>query len=202
MLLEKVDPGAVTALDFHGRMMTPGAIVDELDLWPTDTYPAVPVLHETCQICFAGRGHHKNPLEHILWIYSVRLREWRQIAHVSAHHPEDWIPHIARVAAKYVHPRVIPPPPELHQAARRIATVIESELFCMPDNRARAELLQSAVDYMALRSADMGAKRQLYQMPLRSPQDDYLDELRYPVDPAVSGWSVRESGFGSGRLEM
>jgi hypothetical protein len=202
-LLERVDPHATTALDFYGRIMTPGAIINEIELWPTENYPAVPILLECCQIVFSGRGHHKNPLEHIIWIYSQKKREWRQIAHVSAHRPEEWIPPIAAVAAKYVHPRVIPPTPDLHQAARRIASVIELELFSLPDNVHRRDLLQTAVDYLALRNADIGATRKTYQMPLRS--DDYFSQLELPTNPLNTGWSLRErmaEGEGPARLGM
>jgi hypothetical protein len=184
-------------------MMVPGAIVDETELWPTDSYPAVPVLLETCQIVFSGRGHHKNPLEHILWIYSHKAKEWRQVAHVSAHQPEEWIPPIAAVAAKYVHPRVIPPAPDLHQAARRIAALIETELLSLPDNGHRRNLLQTAVDYLALRNADIGASPKAYQMPLRS--HDHFFELDLPADPINSGWSLRErlqEGDGPARIGM
>jgi hypothetical protein len=204
-LLERVDPAAVTALDFYGRMMTPGAIVDESELWPTATYPAVPVLLETCQLIFTGRGHHKNPLEHILWIYSVRTREWRQIAHVSAHHAEEWIPPIAAVAAKYCNPRIKPPEPDLHQAARRIAAVIESELVQLQDNRQRRELLQVAVDYLAFRHADIGSTARLYQMPLSAAAVGMLDELQYGSNPLDRGWSLRDrmsEGEGIPRLGM
>lgn len=200
-LLERVDPGATSALDFIGRMMTPGAIVNEMDLWPTESYPAVPVLKETCQVEFSGRGHHKNPLEHILWIYSQRKREWRQVARVSAHRAEEWVPVIAAAAVKYVHPRLQPPDPDLHQAARRIATVIESELFSLPDNRVRSELLQTAVDYLTVRHSDFGSQRKLYQMPL-SRGEEYLQDIGAPIDDLSTGWTEYHSDNGVNRAGM
>jgi hypothetical protein len=189
-LLERVEPRADWDSDFHGTFMTPGKTIEEHELWPTANYPAIPVLLERCQVCFEGRGHNRNPMEYILWIYQVRKREWRQVAHVSAHHPEDWIPVIRNVALRLVKPAVNPPEPDLHTAARRIAAVVESELLSLYDNRQRSHLLELSHNYLGQRAADLGESKKFYQIPLRP--DDYFEELLVPTSPDHIGWTVSE----------
>jgi len=199
LLLERVDPHATTAMDFFGVFLTPGTVINEIDLWPSVTYPAVPVFLETCQICFSGRGHHRNPLERILWIYKVRKREWRQVVHISAHTPEEWIPVIVPAALQLVKPAVNPPEPDIHQAARRIAGVIEQELLSMADNKQRVLLLQHAHDYLSLRTSDVGGSRKLYQIPLRPPSQDGIEDLLLPCRSDEVGWLVRDLPDGPER---
>jgi hypothetical protein len=189
-LLEKVDPGASSAFDFHGKILTPGQTIEEHDLWPTSNYPAIPVLLERCQVCFEGHGHNRNPMEHILWIYQVRKREWRQVAHASSHGMGDWIPALLPLALRLVKPAQIPAEPDLHTLARRIAAVVDFEMGTLEDNRQRLRLLELAHDYLCQRRSDVFSSRLLYQMPLRPY--DYFEELALPAEPDSLGWP--ESG--------
>lgn len=191
-LLERIEPHAESAYDFYGKLIPPGKTIEEHELWPTSNYPAIPVYLETCQICFEGKGHRRNPYEYILWIWQVRNQAWRQVARVSAHRPEEWIAVLLPVALRLVTPKVEPPEPDLRDAARRIASLVEYELFGVVDNRRRAHLLQLTHDYLCQRSADMGETRKLYQIPLR-PIPDFFADLLAPTSPDIIGFTVKES---------
>lgn len=194
LLLERVEPKASSPVDFYGRHLKPGQTIEEHELWPTENYPAIPVLLETCQIVFTGRGHNRNPYERVLWIYQVRKREWRQVAHVSAHRPEEWIPVLLPVLLRLVKPAITPPEPDLHSAARRIAAVVEGELLGVPDNTRRIHLLQHAYDYLSQRSTDLRSSPKLYQIPLRpADPDDFFEGLLKPTAPDEIGWTVRDA---------
>jgi hypothetical protein len=190
-LLEKVDPHATSPHDFYGKYMRPGATVEERELWPTENYPAIPVLLEECQIVFTGRGHNRNPMEYLLWIYQVSKSEWRQVAHVSAHHPEEWISSLLPVLLRLVKPAVAPPEPDLHNAACRIAGTVTTELHGLSNNSQRSQLLQLTHSYMCQRHSDFGSSRKLYGKPLES-RDDFFDGLLLPAAADELGWSEAE----------
>lgn len=187
-LLERVEPEPRTGFDFYGKLLTPGASVPETELWPTENYPPIPVLLESCQICFEGRGHNRNPIEYILWIYQLRKHEWKQVARCSSHRSE-WVYSIGHVARKFAFPRQIPPAPDLWSAARRIAAVVELELLQLTDNAQRLELLQCAHDCLAGRASNLMASGRLYQMPLQPPM---FEDLALGAEPDQVGLSVRE----------
>ena len=190
VLLERVEPGATTAFAFRGTFMVPGMAVDDSELWPSPQYPAIPVLLEICQVCFSGRGHNRNPYEYILWLYQVKQRRWRQVARVSAHHPEEWIPVLLPVALRLVQPAIAPPEPDLHAAANRIIAVVEHELPELPDNLKRAHLLQLTHNYLCQRYADMESAPTLYQMPLK--RDECFADVSLPAEPDAVGCSIQE----------
>jgi hypothetical protein len=202
LLIQRLEPHPTSALDFFGRLLAPGEQIAESDLWPTEHWPAIPVYLETCQLQFSGRGHHRNPYERILWIYELRRAEWRQVAHVSALTPEEWIPVLAPVAQRFLTPRTAPPAPDVNGAATRIAALVETELLALPERSSRALLLQHAWDYLALRRADIGTSRKTYQLPLRSPKDDPAAELLLPGLQDQSGWSPKDLGDPGTRVRV
>ena len=197
-LLERFEPNASDPFDFYGKLVTPGATIEEHELWPTEHYPAVPIIHETCQLCFSGRGHHRNPYEHILWSYRRKERAFRQVARVSTHHYEDWIRAFLPVLRRLMQPPQRELSPDLHTAARRIAAVIEGELLGVYDNDQRSSLLQTAYEYMSARRADIGRTKKLYQLPLPE-YEEFFRELALPVHPEIVGLSAEELDTPDGR---
>lgn len=194
LLIERMEPHPTSALDFFGRLLGPGEEIAEADLWPTEHWPTIPIFIEHCQLEFSGRkGERRSPYEHIVWIYELRKREWRQVAHVSAVRPEEWIPALAPVALRFLQPRTAPPEPEVHGAARRIAQLVETELLALPHRASRSMLLQKAWDLLAMRRADIGISRKVYQLPLRTTKEDTLDDLLLPGLQDQAGWSHRDA---------
>jgi hypothetical protein len=93
MLVERVeetDPRSWHS-GFEGNLLRPGSYIDLDALWPSASYPEVPMVLECAGNPKPERGHrrHHQPDTYILWSFNVDKREWSEIARISSF-PRDW----------------------------------------------------------------------------------------------------------------
>jgi hypothetical protein len=138
---------------FEGKLLRPGAAIDDAELWPGEEWPAVPLLLECAGRDFAapmrriasGFGGKRRPIIHILWRYERRPQaqpngspypgispdqnsstgsgEWRELVRASSV-DNDWIAHFAAIARLELRRGVETPP--LAIAERALARCVEA----------------------------------------------------------------------------
>lgn len=87
---------------YEGKLLKPGAVIDETDLWPSAEYPAIPLLLE-----YAGtdgskrdgskRGHNRAHDIYVLWRYDQARGEWMELIRAVSE-GADWIEHLKPIA--------------------------------------------------------------------------------------------------------
>ncbi|HWE53849.1 MAG TPA: hypothetical protein VG273_28925 [Bryobacteraceae bacterium] len=126
-LLDGVDMGASPGLQFRGRTMKPGEIVDPSEL----PKPAVVLEHAGQHRVMSGRSRYAFAALWILWLFDTETEVWIEIARAMS--PDaSWSLDLAPVAHRLLYPD---PGDELAAAARiaeaptrRLSDFIRKEL--------------------------------------------------------------------------
>lgn len=98
-LLLRVFPGRRLANAFEGKLLKPGAVIDEADLWPTADYPVVPLLLEYAGSAQSKGGHNRSHDTYLLWRYTLgdHGAEWVEIVRTTSERAE-WVEHLKPIA--------------------------------------------------------------------------------------------------------
>jgi hypothetical protein len=125
-LLLRVYPRRRMANAFEGKLLKPGAVIDEKELWPTADYPAVPLLLEFAGNDHTGHGHRRSNDIYVLWRYDGD--RWTELVR-SAGRGADWIEHLKPVALREL-ARTAPPadPDAAAGISSRVLGVLDREL--------------------------------------------------------------------------
>ena len=111
-LLVRVYPHRAMANAFEGKLLKPGALIDEAELRPTLEYPAIPLLLEYAGNDRTGRGHRRSHDIYLLWRYDRAYGGWEELVRCASQ-GADWIQHLKPVALaelnRGVEPRTPPP---------------------------------------------------------------------------------------------
>lgn len=79
-ILMSVDPNAQHAFGFEGRVVKPGGVVTNAQLWPDARAPRIPIVLECASVPGQGkRGHNRREWLYILWRYNPDQDEWTEI---------------------------------------------------------------------------------------------------------------------------
>jgi hypothetical protein len=82
---------------YEGKLLRPGAVIDEADLWPTSEYPEIPILLEYAGNDRTGRGHNRSNDIYLLWRYDRANATWVELIRAKSQNA-DWVEHLKPVA--------------------------------------------------------------------------------------------------------
>jgi len=86
---------------FEGKLFKPGAPIDVAELWPTDEYPAIPLLLEYAGNDHTGRGSRRSNDIYLLWkLERDELgSRWIELARCLTQ-SADWIDQVRPIAMR------------------------------------------------------------------------------------------------------
>lgn len=147
-----------------GRLFRAGALVDQSELWPTRSYPLVPLLVE-----FAGtdglaangkpaRGHNRARDVRVLWRFDRDSKSgepgaWDEIARVTSE-GSHWYADLAPIVERELVAPAIDGMIEAREAAGRLAALIDGALDELTDE-GRERAIALLYDRAAARLADL-----------------------------------------------
>ena len=80
-ILTYVDPDAQCGSGFEGKIVKPGTVVTDAELWPDEKAPRIPIVLECAKA--PGQegkfGHSRRELLYILWRYNPDYDTWTEI---------------------------------------------------------------------------------------------------------------------------
>ena len=130
-LLYRVDPQVLNGFGFYGKICRPGARIPESDLWPTDEYPARPVLLEYVSQAGRGRrGHQTDQSEgalYVLWTYDREARDWIELGRATGVSTE-WVITLQPLALNALTPQKPQARADVSAIASRIVSFLDGEL--------------------------------------------------------------------------
>lgn len=129
-ILTHVDPDAPHAFGFEGKIVRPGMVVTDAQLWPDERAPRIPIVLECASVPGQGkRGHNRREWLYILWRYSVDCGDWSEVGR-SYSVAWEWACELRPLAVRAL--RESQPAVEvtinLAEVDRRIAALIDGEL--------------------------------------------------------------------------
>ncbi len=150
-LLESVDPKAKDGFGFKGRILEPGARIDENELG------ANPVVLECTEIegSHAIRKRKKWERLYILWRWDAERREWAEIARIQSQ-GSDWavlLREAARFALGKISWAIVP---RVADVVERIRLVVDRELANL-EREQRSEVLAELHDELAAKRVESDA---------------------------------------------
>jgi hypothetical protein len=120
------------ATAFEGKLLKPGALIDEADLRPTPEYPEIPLLLEYAGTDHTGHGHRRSNDIYLLWRYDRAGACWVELIRATSQ-GADWIAHLKPIALAELR-RGVPPPDAANSAnaaagiSGRVLSVLDHEL--------------------------------------------------------------------------
>lgn len=121
---------------FEGRLLRPGAVIDDAELWPGVDWPEIPLLLEYAGLDYAaplarlanGYGGKRRPVIHILWRWDIDACQWHEIARSSSV-DSDWVEQFAAIARVELRRHVRKPAADIAaQASARLVEALDREL--------------------------------------------------------------------------
>jgi len=152
-LLRYVDPRAECGFGFEGKILRPGQLVSEEELYEPG-YPPVPILLEYSQGDVSGvRGARRREPLYVLWRYDRVPGEWQEIAR-AASVSWEWAADLRPIAIRALREArgSVEVLPSLPLIARRISMFLETELTTLEDSD-RLKILAVLHDQFACRIA-------------------------------------------------
>jgi hypothetical protein len=86
---------------FEGKLLRPGARIDEADLRPAPDYPAIPILLEYAGHDSSGRGHRRSNDIYVLWRYDAAAGTWSELVRCTCQ-GADWIEQLKPIAVREI----------------------------------------------------------------------------------------------------
>jgi hypothetical protein len=152
-LIEKVLPHAENAAGFVGRLLRPGALIEEEELFTAPGRNPV-LLESTDALAVEGNnGKRKYDRLYLLWRYEQPSKSWIEIAR-SQSWDNTWVYALrdpARVALGRDSWRVVP---TVIEASVRIGDLLDAELSDLPDHL-RTRVLERLYEEIGSRFADI-----------------------------------------------
>jgi hypothetical protein len=105
---------------FEGKLLKPGALIDEAELWPTPEYPEIPLLLEYAGHDRTGRGHRRSNDIYLLWRYERSRAAWVELIKCTCQ-GADWIEQLKPIAIAELGRAVLPV--TMEEAAAQAASV-------------------------------------------------------------------------------
>jgi hypothetical protein len=156
-ILTSVDPHADHAFGFEGKIVRPGSVVTDAQLWPSEKAPRIPIVLECASVPGQGkRGHNRREWLYILWRYSPDQNEWTEIGR-SFSVAWEWACELRPLAVRALRqgPTVAI---NFLEVQRRIRALLDQELNGLEDP-ARWGVLSILHDQLACRVAEEGCNR-------------------------------------------
>ena len=154
-LLYRVDPEALSGFGFHGKICRPGARIPEAELWPTEEYPARPVLLE--YVAGHGRREYQTQADgalYVLWAYDHHAHEWAELGRANGTSTE-WVITLQPLAVNALTPRKPPARADVSAIASRIVSFLDGELTKLESGE-RHEILDAVHNQLASRMCAAG----------------------------------------------
>ena len=146
-LLHRVDADALTGFGFHGKICKPGARIAESELWPSEEYPARPVLLEYV----AAAGRNLDGALYVLWIYDRDSHAWNELGRASGISTE-WVITLQPLAMTALTPRKPRHRADVTAIASRIVSYLDGELTQLAAEE-RHQILDAVHNHLASRAA-------------------------------------------------
>jgi hypothetical protein len=113
---------------FEGKLLKPGTLIDEAELWPTPEYPETPLLLEYAGNDHTGRGHRRSNDIYLLWRFDRARRCWVELIRATCQ-GADWIEQLKPIAFAELGRALAPPDPNAAAGiSGRVLSVLDHEL--------------------------------------------------------------------------
>jgi len=152
-----VDPDAGHAFGFEGKIVKPGSVVTDAQLWPTDQAPRIPIVLECASVPGQGkRGHNRRDWLYILWRYHRDEHEWTEIGR-SFSVSWEWACELRPLAVRAIRESSSAPTLSLNfiEVQKRIRAMLDQELKGL-EHPQRGQVLSILHDQLACRVAEVG----------------------------------------------
>jgi hypothetical protein len=157
-LLYRVRTHPLTAWEWEGKLMRPGATVPEPDLHPEPHYPRCPIVLECATSPLSVGKPGGGRVLYVLWKYDSENRQWREIARAEIPAANwSWVIDLAPLAVRALEEQGANVPavlPNLLRIENRIVAFLDRTLNGLEDQD-RAEVLSVIHNQLAARIASV-----------------------------------------------